>query len=154
MEKTREVATLKVLGFSSGRIRRILHRQNNWITVIGIVFGLFMGYQLLDGIMQTMTEDQDMPTVIYSLSYLYSIIGTWIVSTGVNTVLSRKVKTICMVDALKGVEQDICHSGVREKFWNNFTKGVYLYYNRRYLNITRGNFVQLSELRVIGRMEE
>ncbi len=113
-----------------------------------------MGYQLLDGIMQTMTEDQDMPTVIYSLSYLYSIIGTWIVSTGVNTVLSRKVKTICMVDALKGVEQDICHSGVWEKFWNNFTKGVYLYYNRRYLNITRGNFVQLSELRVIGRMEE
>lgn len=44
-----------------------------------------MGYQLLDGIMQTVTEDQDMPTVIYSLSYLYSIIGTWIVSTGVNT---------------------------------------------------------------------
>lgn len=104
LEKTREVATLKVLGFSSGRIRKILRQQNNWITVIGIVFGLFMGYQLLDGIMQTLTDDQDMPTVIYTLSYLYSIIGTWIVSTGVNTVLSGKVKTICMVDALKGIE--------------------------------------------------
>lgn len=104
LEKTREVATLKVLGFSSGRIRTILRQQNNWITVIGIVFGLVMGYFLLDGIMQTMTEDQDMPTVIYTLSYVYSIIGTWVVSTGVNTVLSGKVKTICMVDALKGVE--------------------------------------------------
>lgn len=103
LEKTREVATLKVLGFSSGRIRRILRQQNNWITAIGIVLGLWMGYQLLDGIMQTMTEDQDMPTVIYAVSYLYSIVGTWIVSTGVNTVLSAKVKTICMVDALKGV---------------------------------------------------
>lgn len=104
LEKTREVATLKVLGFSSGRIRGILRQQNNWITVTGIILGLFMGYQLLDGIMQTMTEDQDMPTVIYALSYLYAIVGTWIVSTGVNTVLSGKVKTICMVDALKGVE--------------------------------------------------
>ncbi|MBO5032209.1 MAG: FtsX-like permease family protein [Lachnospiraceae bacterium] len=104
LEKTREVATLKVLGFSSGRIRRILRQQNNWITVIGIVMGLMLGYFLLDGIMQTMTEDQDMPTVIYTLSYVYSIIGTWVVSTGVNTVLSAKVKTICMVDALKGVE--------------------------------------------------
>lgn len=104
LEKTREVATLKVLGFSSGRIRTILRQQNNWITVIGIAFGLVMGYFLLDGIMQTMTEDQDMPTVIYTLSYVYSIIGTWVVSTGVNTILSGKVKTICMVDALKGVE--------------------------------------------------
>ncbi|MDE6221783.1 MAG: ABC transporter permease, partial [Lachnospiraceae bacterium] len=104
LEKTREVATLKVLGFPSKRIRRILRQQNNWITAIGIILGLYMGYQLLDAIMQTMTEDQDMPTVIYALSYLYSIVGTWIVSTGVNTVLSGKVRTICMVDALKGVE--------------------------------------------------
>ena len=54
--------------------------------------------------MQTMSEDNDMPTVTYMLSYAYSIIGTWLVSTGVNTILSGKVKTICMVDALKGVE--------------------------------------------------
>lgn len=104
LEKTREVATLKVLGFSSGQIRKILRQQNSWITAIGIVLGLFLGYQLLDGIMQTMTEDQDMPTVVYTLSYLYSIAGTWLVSTGVNIVLSGKVRTICMVDALKGVE--------------------------------------------------
>ena len=104
LEKTREVATLKVLGFSSGRIRRILRQQNNWITIIGIVAGLILGYQFLDIMMQTMSEDNDMPTVVYLASYLYSIIGTWITSTGVNYMLSGKVKTICMVDALKGVE--------------------------------------------------
>ena len=104
LEKTREVATLKVLGFSSGRIRRILRQQNNWITMIGIVAGLILGYQFLDIMMQTMSEDNDMPTVVYLASYLYSIIGTWITSTGVNYMLSGKVKTICMVDALKGVE--------------------------------------------------
>lgn len=104
LEKTREVATLKVLGFSSGRIRRILRQQNNWITIIGIIAGLILGYQFLDIMMQTMSEDNDMPTVVYLASYLYSIIGTWITSTGVNYMLSGKVKTICMVDALKGVE--------------------------------------------------
>lgn len=104
MEKTREVATLKVLGFSSGRIRKILSQQNAWITVIGIVLGMFLGYQFLDIMMQTMSEDNDMPTVIYLLSYVYSIIGTWGVSFGVNYFLSGRVKTICMVDALKGVE--------------------------------------------------
>lgn len=104
MEKTREVATLKVLGFSSGRIRKILSQQNAWITVIGIVLGMILGYQFLDIMMQTMSEDNDMPTVIYLLSYVYSIIGTWGVSFGVNYFLSGKVKTICMVDALKGVE--------------------------------------------------
>lgn len=104
MEKTREVATLKVLGFSSERIRKILRQQNTWITIIGILFGLVIGYEFLDIMMQTMSEDNDMPTVVYAMTYIYSVIGTWIVSTGVNTVLSGKVKTICMVDALKGVE--------------------------------------------------
>ena len=60
--------------------------------------------KILDIMMQTMSEDNDMPTVVYLASYLYSIIGTWITSTGVNYMLSGKVKTICMVDALKGVE--------------------------------------------------
>ena len=104
MEKTREIATLKVLGFSSGRIRKILGQQNAWITIMGIVVGLVLGYWFLDLIMQTMSEDYDMPTIVYMMTYVYSVIGTWIVSTGVNRMLSGKVKTICMVDALKGVE--------------------------------------------------
>ncbi|MBQ2934931.1 MAG: FtsX-like permease family protein [Lachnospiraceae bacterium] len=104
MEKTREIATLKVLGFSSSRIRKILGQQNAWITIMGIVVGLVLGYWFLDLIMQTMSEDYDMPTIVYMMTYVYSVIGTWIVSTGVNRMLSGKVKTICMVDALKGVE--------------------------------------------------
>lgn len=104
MEKTREIATLKVLGFSSSRIRKILGQQNAWITMMGIVAGLVLGYWFLDLIMQTMSEDYDMPTVVYMMTYVYSVIGTWSVSMGVNRILSGRVKTICMVDALKGVE--------------------------------------------------
>lgn len=104
MEKTREVATLKVLGFSTKRIRKILQQQNIWITVIGIVIGLWLGYQLLVVMMGTMSDDMDMPVTVNVLSYFYAIIGTGLVSLSVNRMLSGRVKTICMVDALKGVE--------------------------------------------------
>lgn len=104
MEKTREVATLKVLGFSTKRIRKILQQQNIWITVIGIVIGLWLGYQLIVVMMGTMSDDMDMPVTVNLLSYLYAIVGTGLVSLSVNRMLSGRVKTICMVDALKGVE--------------------------------------------------
>ena len=104
MEKTREVATLKVLGFSTKQIRKILQQQNIWITVIGIVIGLWLGYWLLVVMMGTMSDDMDMPVTVNLLSYLYAIVGTGLVSLSVNRMLPGRVKTICMVDALKGVE--------------------------------------------------
>ncbi len=104
MEKTREVATLKVLGFSTKRIRKILQQQNIWITVVGILIGLWLGYQLIVVMMGTMSDDMDMPVNVNLLSYLYAIVGTGLVSLSVNRMLSGRVKTICMVDALKGVE--------------------------------------------------
>ncbi|MBO6215342.1 MAG: ABC transporter permease, partial [Lachnospiraceae bacterium] len=47
IEKIREIATLKVLGFQSGFIRLILLQQNLTITFIGAVFGVPAGYGTL-----------------------------------------------------------------------------------------------------------
>lgn len=104
VEKTREIATLKVLGFKSKRIRGILQKQNIWITSIGIMIGLVLGYFLLIGICSTISESMDLIAKPSLLSYIYAIGGTFIVSISVNFILSGKVKTIDMVDALKGVE--------------------------------------------------
>lgn len=104
VEKTREIATLKVLGFSSGRIRGILQMQNVWVTVVGILIGLPIGYQFMVLLLSTLSESQDIVATVSILSYCYSIGGTFLVSVLVNTLLSGKVKTIDMVDALKGVE--------------------------------------------------
>lgn len=104
IEKTREIATLKVLGFSSRKIRGILQTQNIWVTLGGILIGLPTGFQFLVAICSSMSESQDMVPIVSIQSYLYSIVGTFLVSILVNTVLSGKVKTIDMVDALKGVE--------------------------------------------------
>ncbi len=104
VEKTREVATLKVLGFRSSKIRNILQKQNIWLTVIGIGFGLYTGWGMLYIICTTVSETLDMYPIISIPTYLISIVGTFIVSIGVNFMFSGKVKTIDMVDALKGVE--------------------------------------------------
>ncbi|MCR5419535.1 MAG: ABC transporter permease [Lachnospiraceae bacterium] len=104
VEKTREVATLKVLGFKSGRIRNILQKQNIWLTIIGICLGLYAGWGMLYIICTTVSDTLDMYPIISFATYMYSIVGTFLVSIAVNFMFSGKVKTIDMVDALKGVE--------------------------------------------------
>ena len=104
VEKTREVATLKVLGFKSSSIRNILQKQNIWLTVIGIVLGLYAGWGMLYVICTTVSETLDMFPIINMPTYIYAIGGTFLVSISVNFMFSGKVKTIDMVDALKGVE--------------------------------------------------
>lgn len=104
VEKTREVATLKVLGFSSSKIRGILQKQNIWLTCIGIVFGIFAGIFVLVAMCSAVSESLDLFPVVSIPTYIYTVIGTFLVSIAVNFMFSGKVKTIDMVDALKGVE--------------------------------------------------
>ncbi|MBO4889597.1 MAG: ABC transporter permease [Lachnospiraceae bacterium] len=104
VEKTREVATLKVLGFKSSKIRNILQKQNIWLTVIGIGLGLYVGWLMLYVICTTVSDTLDMFPIISFSTYMISIVGTFAVSVFVNFMFSGKVRTIDMVDALKGVE--------------------------------------------------
>ena len=104
VEKTREVATLKVLGFRSSKIRNILQKQNIWLTVVGIAVGLYVGWLMLYVICTTVSDTLDMYPIISTPTYIYSIGGTFCVSVAVNFMFSKKVRTIDMVDALKGVE--------------------------------------------------
>lgn len=104
VEKSREMATLKVLGFSTGKIRGILQLQNLWITVAGVLIGIPFGRLLLHEIMADMPEAMDYRAVICMPSYFYSVLGTMILSGAVSFLLSARVKDIDMVEALKGIE--------------------------------------------------
>ncbi len=105
IEKTREIATLKVLGFHSGSIQFILLQQNLVITAVGAVLGIPLGIIMLDAL-------ADMALGIYSdmivepsiIPYLGAILGTFAVSVLVNVYVSSRVKSIDMVEALKSRE--------------------------------------------------
>ncbi len=103
-EKSREMATLKVLGFTTGKIRGILQHQNIWVTTVGIIFGIPAGFALIKMLFDTMPESMDYVASYRPVSLLYTIIGTFALSMIVTSMLSRKVKTVDMVDALKGQE--------------------------------------------------
>lgn len=104
-EKQYQFATLKVLGFKDKKIKSIYIKQNIWITIIAIILGLPLGYYITYFIFKmALSDTYDFSTDIRLLSYLYAIIGTFIVSYIVNKILSRKIKDINMVKSLKGNE--------------------------------------------------
>lgn len=104
VEKAREIATLKVLGFQSVTIRQILQQQNLGITAVGILPGIPGGLYFLQQLLGMMGEDVDFLTVLSPFPYLCTVIGIFGVSMLVNGYISAKVKQIDMVEALKGVE--------------------------------------------------
>ena len=105
IEKTREIATLKVLGFPTRKIQWILQQQNIFITGIGTALGLFTGSKLLVLMMVQLDVDSDFIFPKLSIfPYLLSFLLSFGLSLAVNRVISSKVKDINMVEALKGVE--------------------------------------------------
>ena len=104
-EKQYQFATLKVLGFSDKKIRKIFVQQNNWITVLSIIIGLPTGYYMTSWIFKSVIADNyDFGAYINLSTYLIAIIGTILVSTIVSRMLSKKVNKIDMVSSLKANE--------------------------------------------------
>lgn len=105
IEKTREIATLKVLGFHSNSIRFILLQQSLVITaagaILGVPFGVIMLGKLADMVMDIYFDMVVDPSL---MPYFGAILGTFMVSVLVNIFVSSKVKTIDMVEALKSRE--------------------------------------------------
>lgn len=104
-EKQYQFATLKVLGFSDKKIRKIFVQQNNWITVLSIIIGLPTGYYMTSWIYESVIADNyDLSAYINLSTYLIAIIGTILVSIIVSRMLSKKVNKIDMVSSLKANE--------------------------------------------------
>ncbi|MBO6147116.1 MAG: ABC transporter permease [Lachnospiraceae bacterium] len=104
VEKNREMATLKVLGFTTRKIRGILQMQNIWLTALGILLGIPAGMGLVSALFASMPESMDYIATYSVPSVMYTVAGTFTLSIAVNRLLSGKVKTVDMVDALKGQE--------------------------------------------------
>lgn len=104
-EKQYQFSTLKVLGFSDKKIKKIFVEQNNWITVLSIIIGLPTGYYMTSWIFKSVIADNyDFSAYINLSTYLIAIIGTILVSTIVSRMLSKKVNKIDMVSSLKANE--------------------------------------------------
>ncbi len=103
-ERSRELATLKVLGFRSKRIGQLLITQNIWLTVVGVIIGLPAGVLTLQLLLVSLASEYEMKLMLGPLTYLVSILLTFGVSLLVGWMVARKNRKIDMVEALKIAE--------------------------------------------------
>jgi putative ABC transport system permease protein len=104
MERYRELATLKVVGFKDKRIGGILISQNVWLTILGILIGIPLGALILNLLIVVMASEYELKMVIGAVTYIVSVLLTFGVSLVVSILVSKKNKKIDMVEALKGAE--------------------------------------------------
>ena len=103
-EIEREIATLKVLGFKTGDLRKLLLTQNIVFTSIGFVLGIPLGFYLITLMLNASGESMYHVPVLTLGNILLSGIITFAVSIVVNLLFSSKIRNLNMVEALKDVE--------------------------------------------------
>lgn len=103
-EMEREIATLKVLGFKTNVLRKLLLTQNVIFTSIGFVLGIPLGFYFMT-LMMDATGDSIyyIPSLTLGNILLTAII-TFAISIAVNLMFSGKINDLNMVEALKDVE--------------------------------------------------
>lgn len=104
-ERTRDIATLKVLGFNLREIILSLLLETMLLTSIGVLCGLGLGYPFMLAVLSL--NKVELVTYLYfvsPLSFLYSFLLTFVVAFFVNLFFGFKSKKIALVESLKSVE--------------------------------------------------
>ena len=103
-EMEREIATLKVLGFRTNVLRKLLLTQNMIFTAIGYLLGIPLGFYFMTLMMNAAGDSlYYVPSLTWGNLLLVAVM-TFAISIGVNLMFSGKIKDLNMVEALKDVE--------------------------------------------------
>ena len=105
IERIREIATIKVLGFYRNETSNYVFRENILLTSFGMFAGLGLGV-LLHGFV----IDQIVVDLVYfrkeitPMSFLFSILLTFSFTFAVNQIMAIKLDKINMAESLKSIE--------------------------------------------------
>jgi len=104
-ERTREIATLRVLGFHKGEAAAYIFREITVLSIIGALTGLCLGIPL-HNIIITIAENPDLMfgRGITPLSFILSGVITLLFSAGVDLFMLKKLGAIKMADSMKAVD--------------------------------------------------
>lgn len=104
-ERTREIATIKVLGFFDNEVSAYVYRENVILTLIGVLAGLVGGIFLHRFVVLTAEVDIVMfERSISVMSYVLSALLTFVFAGIVNLLMNSRLKRISMVESLKSTE--------------------------------------------------
>ena len=104
-ERIKEIATLKVLGFTEKEVNSYINRESLLLSLIGTVFGLFLGFFLHRYIMGSAESEAMMfGRSVTAISYILSALLTMFFSVLIDLMLRRKLRSISMVESMKAPE--------------------------------------------------
>ncbi|SEK61460.1 ABC transporter permease [Ectothiorhodospira marina] len=104
-ERARELATLRVLGFSRGEVSWILIGEISVITLAAIPLGWLLGAGFAYLLNEAMTMDMyRVPMIITPRSYAFSAGGVLLASVLSLLLIARRLRRLDMVSALKTAE--------------------------------------------------
>ncbi len=104
-ERQRELATLKVLGFTNQEVNVYMFKENMVLTFFGTLLGLLLGTTLHRFII-TLVEMEFVMFIRETtfISFALAAVITFVFSFTVNAIVTRKLRKIQMVESLKSVE--------------------------------------------------
>jgi putative ABC transport system permease protein len=104
-ERARELATLRVLGFSRGEVGAVLVGELVLLTSVALPVGLVLGSLFARGIITTVnTETVRLPLVLTAANYAFAVLVVAVASTVSAVFAARKLADIDLVSALKAVD--------------------------------------------------
>jgi ABC-type transport system, involved in lipoprotein release, permease component len=104
-ERIREIATIKVLGFHKRETSSYVFRENMVLAGMGIAVGLPLGHLLHLFVMNEIRIDMIAFDIrVRPVSYLYSVILTYLFAWMVNLMMGGKLERISMTESLKSVD--------------------------------------------------
>ncbi|MBX7165493.1 MAG: ABC transporter permease [Pirellulales bacterium] len=105
-ERSRELATLRVLGFTRGEVSFVLMGELGLLTLVGIPLGMFVGYWLAAFVIEFSydTELFRMPLVIERATYGFAAAVTAAASLGSALIVRHRIDRLELIAVLKSKE--------------------------------------------------
>ena len=104
IEMENDIATLKILGFKSRYLTRLLMTQSLTYVIIGFILGIPIGFYILTVLLSSFGNKLYIIPSISPFYLVITLIIILIVSISVNLYFSVKIRKMDMVESLKGFE--------------------------------------------------
>lgn len=105
MERKRELASLRVMGFSKRQVAELIFNENVAVSVLGIIVGLPMGRLMAAGIINNLGEEIiKIPLVIYPRTYLMAVVTVFIFVFLAQLANMRRISKLDLVEVMKSRE--------------------------------------------------
>lgn len=104
-ERSRELATLKVLGYQKNKINRLIFFENIILTTFAVIVALpISGYVYSMVVKALSSTHQQIPDQLNIFIILISVILAFVLTILSNLLLRKKVNKINMIESLKSIE--------------------------------------------------